>query len=53
MPMGGESLMVADLMSDENRIWDKDKIENTLWPVDHELILGIPLGNAAGGDKWA
>ena len=51
MPVGGELLMVADLMLDGNRVWDKGKIENTLWPVDQELISGIPLGNVAGGNK--
>ncbi|GMN26460.1 hypothetical protein TIFTF001_001318 [Ficus carica] len=53
MPIGGEYLMVADLMLEGSRVWDKDKIENSLWPVDQELIRGIPLGNGDGGDKWA
>ncbi|GMN71032.1 hypothetical protein TIFTF001_055907 [Ficus carica] len=40
-------------MLGRNRVWDKNKIESTLWPVDHEIISGLPLGNAVGGDKWA
>ncbi|GMN25608.1 hypothetical protein TIFTF001_000990 [Ficus carica] len=52
MPEGGEYLMVVDLMLEGSRVWDKGKIENTLWPVDQELIRGIPLDNGDGGDKW-
>ncbi|GMN74812.1 hypothetical protein TIFTF001_052466, partial [Ficus carica] len=40
-------------MLGRNRVWDKNKIESTLWLVDHEIISGLPLGNAVGGDKWA
>ncbi|GMN43800.1 hypothetical protein TIFTF001_012998 [Ficus carica] len=40
-------------MMGKNREWDKDKIESALWPVDQEIILSIPLGNASAGDKWA
>ncbi|GMN40448.1 hypothetical protein TIFTF001_009671 [Ficus carica] len=53
MPIGGEYLMVVDLMLEGSRVWDKDKIENSLWLVDQELIRGISLGNGDGGDKWA
>ncbi|GMN68653.1 hypothetical protein TIFTF001_037708 [Ficus carica] len=52
MPEGGEHLKVADLLLEGCRVWNKGKIDDTLWPVDQELIRGIPLGNGEGGDKW-
>ncbi|GMN21284.1 hypothetical protein TIFTF001_050116 [Ficus carica] len=52
MPEGGEHLKVADLMVEGCWVWNKGKIDDTLWPVDQELIRGIPLGNGEGGDKW-
>ncbi|GMN68764.1 hypothetical protein TIFTF001_037815 [Ficus carica] len=52
MPEGGEHLKVADLMVEGCRVWNKGKIDDTFWPVDQELIRGIPLGNGEGGDKW-
>ncbi|GMN35433.1 hypothetical protein TIFTF001_048455, partial [Ficus carica] len=52
MPEGGEHLKVADLMVEGCRVWNKGKIDDTLWLVNQELIRGIHLGNGEGGDKW-
>ncbi|GMN41345.1 hypothetical protein TIFTF001_010577 [Ficus carica] len=41
MPEGGEHLKVADLMVEGCRVWNKGKIDDTLWPVDQELIRGL------------
>lgn len=43
---------VADLMTSGRREWDKEKVEQVLWPVDSSLVLSIPLGNAQGNDGW-
>ena len=43
---------VADLMISGRREWDKEKVEQVLWPVDSSLVLSIPLGNAQGNDGW-
>ena len=43
--------MVANLMKDNSRATNLEKIDEVLWLVDQELIRGIPLGNGVGGDK--
>lgn len=27
-------------------------MNQVLWPVDHDAVRSIPLGNGSGGDKW-
>ncbi|GMN40729.1 hypothetical protein TIFTF001_009947 [Ficus carica] len=50
MSEGGEHFKVADLMVEGCRVWNKGKIDDTLWPVDQELIRGIPLESSSNAN---
>lgn len=47
-----QGMVVADLFRYGIRSWDSNIISRVLWPVDHDIVKSIPLGNGNGSDKW-
>ncbi|KAK4381261.1 hypothetical protein Sango_2986000 [Sesamum angolense] len=52
VPVGGGSIHVAKLIDSDSRECDASMVHEFFWPVDSELILGIPLGRMREEDLW-
>ncbi|KAL0331697.1 UNVERIFIED_CONTAM: hypothetical protein Sangu_1715200 [Sesamum angustifolium] len=52
VPIGGGSIRVAELINSDSGEWDASMVPDLFWPVDSELIIGIPLGRMRQEDLW-